>query len=248
MAMLFVDLLGARSRWHEGGRAGAEAAFREFELLFTESIPPTIREEIISGGIETDSAAIICTSAQAALRIARHIYYRAFTADNQDANGRIWLRGVITLSPESTELRRVELGPSCITTLNLYRLAPELLDAISVEKSGYRGMRILVDKRLINTGVRTSVSIPIGDGTFIPLKRLSHSIYPLRVEEKFQDYMWMACEGVDEWNSIRRLMADRLRWCSHNQEEFLQAAATQVVFNECNAIIHGLRRRNAKDV
>jgi len=53
----------------------------------------------------------------------------------------------------------------------------------------------------------------------------------------------MATPREDELRVYERLMAQKLRQAAGDGEEFIQAAATQVVFHECIAIIGSIRTR-----
>jgi hypothetical protein len=122
--------------------------------------------------------------------------------------------------------------------LSVHRYSGPFLDAISVERSGFKGMRILIEDVLVNDALREAVRIPVAGRRLIPLRRLDHSEYRAN---GFQDWLWMLPDDEDVWARRRRQMATRLRWAVRDSEEFLQAAATQVVFNECEAIRASLR-------
>lgn len=124
--------------------------------------------------------------------------------------------------------------------LSTHGYSSPLLDAISVERSGFKGMRILVADPLITEPLRTAARIPIGGRYLIPLKRLDHSDYRV---QGFQDWLWMLVPDEEAWSRTLRQMAARLRWAAKDSDEFVQAAATQVVFHECEAIRRSLRVR-----
>ena len=102
---------------------------------------------------------------------------------------------------------------------------------------------LIVSKDLITSALTTANKLSIGGFSFITLKKLRNSTYPKRIEEGFIDYFWMATDDAERLTAMERIMALRLRASAHDAEEFAQAAATQVVFHECAAIIGSLRTR-----
>jgi len=67
MVVAFIDLLGVRARWHEGGRASAEAAFGRLETMVGEALARLMPRTLRDGAIETDSAALVFGSSEEAL-------------------------------------------------------------------------------------------------------------------------------------------------------------------------------------
>ncbi len=53
-----------------------------------------------------------------------------------------------------------------------------LLEAISVEKAGFKGMRLLVARDVITPALKTALKQPMGHLNFIPLTKLRNSTYP----------------------------------------------------------------------
>ena len=241
--ILFVDLLGVRSRWLKGGREAAERAFQDFQNLISHSIKGRQPDDLIHGLIETDAAALTFATVQSALEVGRRMFTVAFAQTGKDKTTRPWLRGCIVARGGGGGLRTVSHfgGPIAQVELMLYN--PALLNAISVEKSGFKGMRLLVSKDLVSPPLITANRLSIGEFSFITLKKLRNSTYPKRIEEGFIDYFWMATDDAERLTAMERIMARRLRESAHDGEELAQAAATQVVFHECSAIIGSLRTR-----
>lgn len=117
-----------------------------------------------------------------------------------------------------------------------FRYSESALEAVSVEKSGFKGMRLLVKAALINADVQARSKISFDTHTLIPFRRLSYSYYPSRVEGKYSDFLWMACESDGDWRNLMLRMTSRLRYSAPDVEELAQAAATQIVFHECGTI------------
>lgn len=104
-------------------------------------------------------------------------------------------------------------------------------------------MRLLIREEIINDRVRAAFRIQYGKNSFIPFRRLRHSNYPKTIEGNLIDFLWMA-EGDDrEWSNIMIHMTSRLRYSARDPEEFIHAAATQVVFHECAAIRQSVKVR-----
>jgi hypothetical protein len=234
--ILFVDVLGVRSKWLTGGQSAAEAAFQEFRTLIAASMKGTVSDSLVRGVVESDSAALTFSGLLPALESAKALYSAAF----RRKRGRVWLRGCIVSLDGKNALRTSTTFSGKLSKVELTLYGKPLLEAIAVEKSGFKGMRLLVESRLINPDVRVAVKQPIGHLNFIPLCKLKAMRYPKRLDGFFVDYLWMASVNRDEFEDMRSIMAVRLRGAASEPEEFAQAAATQVVFHECGAILSSL--------
>ncbi len=234
--ILFVDVLGVRSKWLSGGQPAAEAAFQEFRTLIAASMKGTVSDSLVRGVVESDSAALTFSSLLPALEAAKALYSAAF----RRKHGRVWLRGCIVSLDGQDALRTSTTFSGKLKSIELNLYSKPLLEAIAVEKSGFKGMRLLVESSLITAEVRAAVKQPIGHLNFIPLCKLKAMRYPKRIDGLFVDYLWMATVERDEFDDMRSIMAVRLRGAAGDPEEFNQAAATQVVFHECGAILGSL--------
>ena len=107
-------------------------------------------------------------------------------------------------------------------------------------------MRVIVQNEVVSKSIKDELKIKIGEKHLIPLRKLNYSGYPACINCKYLDYLWMIYEKEDEWNNILIHMTSRLRRSSHDKDEFLQAAATQVVFHECAAIYNSLKTGSGK--
>lgn len=241
MNIVYLDLLGTKKKWEKGGRIAVEAAFDRFEQAVYRGLAQVGGAGIREGGIEGDSAAFVCLDPLEALRLTQAIFSYAFSTPNpEDELNRIWIRGSIVAASTGAPLRTAAPMPGPMGHLSTYRFSPEFLDAISVERSGFKGMRVLVDDRLVTELVRAAVRIPVRGRNLIPLKRLTHSDYRV---PGYQDWLWMLPADDAAWQRLRLEMATRLRWSSRDADEFVHAAATQVVFNECDAILASITFR-----
>lgn len=241
--LLFVDLLGVRAQWNKGGRTAAETVFKDFRNLIAASLKGRSNSEVSVGVIETDAAAITCTDIRIALEIGRKMYRMAFDQARTSPSRHYWLRGVIVARVSDLPLRKAGQFTRPLQQVELTHYEPELFDAIAIEKSGFKGMRLLVDKSLVTTQVARDFRIPIGNFSFIPFKNLKQSYYPPQVKDKYLDFLWMQSADADERKQFERTMASRLRIAATDHEEFMQAAATQVMFFEAAAMFGSIETR-----
>lgn len=241
--LLYVDLLGVRDRWRRGGRAAAEAAFERFAVLVARAACEDDPSGVLAGGIESDSAALVCRSQHLGIRIARALYRTCFSSPSRKAENRLWMRGVL-LPFDGVELRSDSRLEKPLQSICRHRYADGLAEAIAAEKAGFRGMRLLVHTDLVSDNLRASYRLSYPAGYFIPFKKLVHSHYPDGISGNYEDFLWMVHSDPDEWESTKRRMASRLRWSSRHEPEFVQAAATQLVFHECSAILASLLKRS----
>lgn len=244
-ALLFVDMLGVRASWLKSGRRGAEEAFHRFQECIQHALISYSRTEILDAVIESDSVAVKCRNAESAVSLACRLFRRSFArgADLRDGK-RIWLRGVILPVGASAQFRTPsDIARSSVSLTN-FTYHKRLLDAISIEKSGYRGMRCLIKSNLVTEALQLRNQFKIGKEFLPRFRHLAHSYYPSRLGMEFQDLLWMnPYDHIGQWPIYQRYMANRLRYAGHNPEELNQAAATQIVFNECEAMIVSRRKR-----
>lgn len=232
--LLFVDLLGARARWRSGGIEGSRDAFNRFTKLMIHAARPDMTA-VIDGAIETDSCALLCETPHVALRIAGRAFNRAFDMEAQRTGFRLWLRGAVVPS-EAPSLRTERAAGGSAKQLSIFVYSHELLDAVSVEKSGFKGMRLLVRDSLVTEGLKNDFALSFGHLNMHTLRRLRHSAYSSN-GDGLHDYLWPAASDPDVWREKQMTMSRRLRDSNSDPEEFAQAAATQVVFHEVAALL-----------
>jgi hypothetical protein len=249
--LLFLDILGTRSVWSREGVAGAANVFDRFRALIRSEARKN-PSSILSGAIESDSAALVCVNASEAIALGTALYRAAFFQPSLTATRgyRMWLRGVIAPVgdvADVAELRTSRRLAKDLPRVTVETYSNELLDAISAEKAGFKGMRLLIQDDLVVDTVRAAHQLKIGarSATLHPFRNLDHSSYPTRLAGHL-DVLWMASEDEDEWRTRRNRMSSRIRFSARDTEEVLQAAATQVVFDECDAIMTSLRTRATK--
>ena len=241
-ALLYLDVLGARQRWHRDGVAGAECASKTLRVL-TASVLKPLDKRPLDGGIDTDSVCLIFAEPEDAIRAGRDFFRAAFRTGDANALSRLWLRGVILQHWPEEPFRRPRSLSTPLSMVQYHQYSRSLLEAISVETSGFKGMRLLVENSLITAHTCQAFQVPVGDGCLIPFLQLQDSFYPARVEGKYRDFLWMADRDEEAWLNRKTMMGDRLGWSAQVKEEQLQAAASQDVFDECNAVILSLKHR-----
>jgi hypothetical protein len=243
-----MDLLGSKAIWMKEGAQGAAAAFDQFARLIASALARN-DSGVMSAGVESDSAAVLCKSAVAATRIGIEVYHQAFihSAITRERLHRTWIRGVVVPADgvDSVDSLRTTIDREH-EKLSVSTLSPVLLDAIAMEKSGFRGMRLLVDGSLLFRSDRHQLRDDLNCSPLVPVRCLNYSNYPPRMGD-YEDVLWMASCEEEKIVRRRRRMATRMRLAARDAEEIQQAAATQVVFDECAEILESARQREDRN-
>lgn len=234
--ILFIDMLGARKRWQCGGVGEAVPVFYRFKRLVNVAARGAPSGEVLGGVIETDAAMLVCRSTVEAARIAQRLYLGAFASRLNPRTHRDWYRGCIVPHADGEFLRTGDPLREPVQEVMTFRYSESALEAVSVEKSGFKSMRLLVKIELVDANVQAQMKIPFGTHTLSPFRKLNYSYYPRTVAGKYTDFLWMACQSDSDWHDLTLHMASKLRYAARDQEELAQAAATQIVFHECAAI------------
>lgn len=236
-SLLFIDMMGVRSLWHKGGIGYVEDAFNVLHDLTANAIKEGKNKKyLLVGHFESDSIVLICRNVKWAMKIGRTIFRNAFLLSTKLSDRRLWLRGAIVPYEDSLGTRESEPYDEILSQVKIYRYHPSLLEAISVEKSGIKGMRLVVRKYPSGKVLRRQLRYPVGGKVIRIAKRLQSLPYPNRLTD-YWDVFWMASETEEEWNVFKSLMNKRMRWAAKNPEEFSHAAATQVIFSECGGFV-----------
>jgi hypothetical protein len=234
-AGLFMDLLGVRAKWKSGGRVAAEEAFEEFRRSVHHGIEQVKVSSVEKGVFESDSAFLICDTLRTALQIGQSTYLHAFRPPAHES--RMWIRGVIMPGPTGTELVTSSHLDEAHPQVKIIKYKSQVLDAIAAEKSGFRGMRLLVGGGEGVGGQHRNKLPPLccGDKRFRPFLKIKAPAYPEALAG-YHDFLWMATEDETVNAALAEHMFHRLRWAAANTEELAHAAVTQVVFNHWNSL------------
>lgn len=241
-ALLCVDLLGTKARWRYGGHDAAGAAFEDFADLILDTTATIDVAAQVVGDIEGDWCALVCPSPESALALGRRIFRRAWLETRTPEDTRLWLRGVIMPFDAKEGVRPSDQDEE-LRSIRRTWFSPPAMRAIAALRAGYRGMRLLVGDTLLTDQLRGMFRIPLGRLGVIPFRRMNFTPYPAGIQRGFQDFLWMA-ETSQEWGPYTLRMKQRLLWSAADADEFAQAAATQIVFHECDAILQSVTRKN----
>ena len=241
--ILFVDMLGSRKKWESGGVEEATSAFVHFHRMVMASVKAEPPDSVISGGVETDGALLICQSTISALNIAKRLFRWSFDNARNPNAPRLWLRGSLVPNNDNNEYRKESVLAKPFGHMRAFTYTKSALDAISIEKAGFKGMRLLVRSEAIDAETKRQLKIAFDEYSLVPFRTFRHIGYPKAVQGQLQDYLWMATNDEQEWHDLSLHMTSRLRHSARDQEEFAQAASTQVVFHEYAAIQQSIKSR-----
>ena len=178
--VLFIDLLGARRRWHSGGVAEAMPAFYRFKRLVNTASRRAPAGEILDGLIETDAAMFVCRTAVEAARIGQRLYREAFASRFNHQASRDWYRGCIVAFPDGEFLRKGDVLREPVQTVTAFRYSEAALEAISVEKSGFKGMRLLIERELVDATTVAQMKILIRNTHAHPISNAQVQFLPAK--------------------------------------------------------------------
>ncbi len=234
-ALLLLDLLGMKARWAKAPSA-ADLAFDTFQQLVEEALETLPSDINVRGALESDGTALLFTHPHTAISVGRQICRSAFALGKRAGDERFWIRGVIAPGAFNARLRTSQALKKPFRQIEASRPAPALLEAISVEQSGYKGMRLVIASSLVDEALRRDLRIWLGRRSINPIRRLRYS----RPVPNYFDVLWMIpdhLETSDDWLELSKRMNRRLRWSGQDPMEFAQASATSLVFAECGALL-----------
>jgi hypothetical protein len=249
-AILFVDLLGVQRMWQNGGAAAVKARIDSFHGFIKHQLtylPETLHREgdytvILSG----DSVAVTCEDYEQAIGIGIHLFRQAFYAKIESP---YWLRGAISrwsnqyftgnTTPISTK-GGLQVGVQ-------YAMEEDYLHVLALEKSGFKGMRLLINSALLPNFGRDLVRV--WPGCTRPLRIIAHLAECTYPDAEYADVLWMA-DDEHRYDTLTHIMAQRFKRSTHDQEEFTQAAWTRATFDQVESILWvcGYRRLEAPGV
>lgn len=158
-SLLFFDVLGIKALWQQRGVDRVKRRYRFLDTIVTQSLEflsSKTRIGLIDGEIDSDSVALVFKRPADAVLAGIAIWLRAFERNeraNEDA--KLYLRGVIVGTEPNAILRQ----PVRIKKFSVRRTdySNTLLDAIAIEKSGFKGMRLLIEESIFSDAEEQSV-------------------------------------------------------------------------------------------
>jgi hypothetical protein len=252
--LLYVDVLGMKARWQSADLDAVRAAYQTFEQLVGDALDALPADIYFEAGIQSDAAAIVVSDVGNAVEIGRTMFRAAM--DLSSEADRFWMRGVIVRAPAGLQaLEILQSGPRNGGQLSTRHFSDELLGAVLAEQTGPRGARLLIQRTLVSASLRQRFMITLGaDQRIVPFRRLDNSVYPRGAEQDFEDVLWMLPTPYSNasWDASHRAMNNALRWAgraaatTRKDDEFAHAAATELVFKECDAIKFGIAKAAAE--
>jgi hypothetical protein len=241
MALLYVDLLGMKARYHRGGIRSAQRGYRMLRKLVSEGLGALPSGRPVSGGVQSDAACLQFASTTDAVKVGRRLFAETFRRSQRP--GLLWIRGVIVEGfHPNAPIESVEPLDENFGEVFVREFKVPLLRAIHAEQSGFHGQRLLIESKLLTERLEKDLRVPIGDGYLLPAHRLRYSRYPSPTG-RFRDVLWPVPDDFQNWPFLRRRMLDRLRWANDGGDpEFLHASATNLLFEEIDSIVHGLTK------
>lgn len=246
-AVLFVDLLGVQKMWSGGGVNAVTKRIDEFNVFMLrtfETLPQELsRDHEFSISMSGDSFAVPCQDFEQAIRIGRYLFQQAFY-DSDKRPQPFWIRGVVSSwnnESDTFDKRDIQVGGMSIGAH--YVNHPSYMRALAMEKSGFKGMRLVIEPVLLGDAKSQYHSVwPEMKCEIFLISRLANAIYPAK--STYEDILWMAFDEGD-YKVLAGIMQKRFRRSSRDTDELLQAAATRLVFDEVSAITHALEKDSA---
>jgi hypothetical protein len=236
--------MGTAARWRRGGLEATLGGFEDFADLVLDTAGSIDVAAQMQGDIDGDWCALRCPTPESALALGRRVFRRAWLEARSPQDARLWLRGTVLPCEPETVVRRREADHELAGIQRNWQ-APVAIEATMALHTGFDGMRLLVADELLSDHLRGMFRIPLGRLGVIPFRHMNHTPYPPALGRSYQDFLWMA-ETMQEWSHYAMRMKQRLLWSAQDREEFAHAAATQVVFHECDAILQSVTRKNVQ--
>ena len=189
-----------------------------------------------------DSVSVICEDFDQAIGVGIHLFTQAFY-DTDKRELPFWLRGAISRWHNqylTFNSRPIVVVPAGLHVGTQYRNEDDYLTVLALEKSGYKGMRLLVNRGfLADKGLQYQRDWPSqGNGNSLGIvTRLHESNYP---EGDYADVLWMADSG-HHFSNLSKIISSRFKKATRDPDEFAQAAWTRVVFDQVNSLIWAVK-------
>ena len=230
--------------WKSGGAGAVKSRiseFNQFVLNQVNYLPNHLHRDgeytvILSG----DSVSVMCQDFDQAIGIGMHLFVQAFYASREYSKP-FWLRGAI--AKWHNQYLTVNTQPICAKGMQIgsqYVSEDDYLAVLALEKSGFRGMRLVVDRSLLS-GLSYQTK---WDKFHLPLNyvtQLKQCAYP---HGNYADVLWMATTE-QQYDHLKGIMASRFKQSTQDPDEFMQASWTRAMFDQVDSIIWGCKREPA---
>jgi hypothetical protein len=237
-SLLFIDLLGVQKIWRFGGAHGVKSRIAEFNDFVTTQVSFLARDVhrdaeytvILTG----DSVSIMCQDHLQAMQIGIHLFEQAFYASDRYSSP-LWIRGVI--APWSNQYLPFNTKPIKAKGIQIgtqYEMEDDYLHSLALEKSGFRGMRLIVDETLIEGGQATERTWSEFKRALRLVCRLRGNTYPQGAP--FSDILWMATDET-RYSHFKGIMASRFKRSTADSDEFVQASWTRATFDQVDSLV-----------
>jgi hypothetical protein len=242
LAILFLDLLGVQRMWADSGAGAVKARIDEFSDFILDQVnylPGTLHREgeynVILAG---DSVSIICQEFDQAVGIGIHLMTQAFYT--KKVSHPLWLRGAIgrwhnqylTVNTHAVQAKGIHIGTQYVNE-------DDYLAVLALEKSGFRGMRLIVESAILNNHGR-DFQVEWDDRFSRCLGYVSHVkglCYPADGADKYADVLWMASVDRKRYEDLKGIMAQRFKRAADDAQEFAQAAWTRALFDGVDTLV-----------
>jgi hypothetical protein len=240
---MYILVLGVQKMWSEEGAASVKGRIEEFNAFVVDQInylPGDLHRDgnytvIVAG----DSVSVMCDDYEQAIGIGIHLFVQAFYATDKVASP-FWLRGAIARwENQYLTVNTVPIRAKGIQIGTQYQNEDDYLAVLALEKSGFRGMRLVIDRSLLADYGRehqrtwSGFKRPLGVVT-----RLKECTYPSG--EEYGDVLWMT-ESERQYGQLKGIMASRFKRSTRDPDEFVQASWTRVTFDQVDSLVWACR-------
>lgn len=189
--------------------------------------------------LQGDSVSIMCKDCNQAIGIGSHIFTQAFYDTNKRKQP-FWLRGAIArwsnqylpINTSPIKSKNMQIG-----TKHIHE--DDFLAVLALEKAGFRGMRIVINKDLLECGGHSFQhhwdNYAKTIGYIVTLKECT---YPHG--SNYADVLWMT-PNEKQYKHLHGIMATRFKNSTFTPAEFEQASWTRAVFDQVDSIVWGTK-------
>ncbi|MCW5898590.1 MAG: OST-HTH/LOTUS domain-containing protein [Flavobacteriales bacterium] len=238
-AVLFVDVLGVQKMWRSGGAVAVKERIEEFNTFVTKQLPylPDYvhRDAEFTVMLGGDSVAILCQDVVQAVEIGIHLFEQAFYS-SASTRFPFWLRGAISeWNNQYSPISAAPIFSKGVQVGKVETMEDDYLRVLALEKSGYRGMRIIIERGLGRqaneefTRLWSDFKRPL-----YLITQLREMVYPPGGE--YSDVLWMANDEL-KYGHFKGIMAQRFKASVKDSDEMMQAAWTRATFDMVDSLV-----------